>query len=103
MKLDRHLFRPGDLQDAGRPVAVVRDLRVRIVVRQNEIVSAGELHRLPEELRRGSGAGWIVWIVQEQDLRFACHIGRNCRKIREKSPVAQQRHRMRNPLRQNGR
>src|SRR5207248_11777483 len=50
VKLDRAVPCPGDLEDAGRDVTVVRDLAVRVVVRDHDAVPPTESDRALEIL-----------------------------------------------------
>src|SRR6202521_6353079 len=62
MKFKTDLFRALDLEKRQRPVSVERDLRIRRVVTQDDVVAPAELDRALEKRPVGRGGGWIVRI-----------------------------------------
>ena len=77
MELDRDIHRARDLEDRRRDIAVERDLAIRIVVREDEIVLPACGHDAPQILARGDGGRRIVRIVQIDELRALQHIRGN--------------------------
>src|SRR5256712_912015 len=64
VELDRDLLRARDLEDAGRDVAVERDLAVRVVVGDDDVVPAAEGDRALQVIARRDRGGRIVGVVQ---------------------------------------
>jgi hypothetical protein len=60
MELDRQLARARNLQDRGRPVAVERDLGVRVVVGEQDVVPA---QNATASSRYPSGAAAVVGLL----------------------------------------
>ena len=62
------------LEDGGGFVAVVADVAIGVVVREQNVVFAAERDSLVEVLRRCAGARGIVRVAQEHDLRALEHL-----------------------------
>src|SRR5439155_7663183 len=77
MKLDRDIHRSGDLENRRRDVTVERDLAVRIVIREHEIVFATRGDDTFQILPRRNGGGGIVRIVEIDELRALQYIPGN--------------------------
>src|SRR5215469_10326194 len=71
MEFNGALARAFDFEHARRAIAVVCDLGVRIVVRENYVVAQTELHRLFKKRAFYRRSGGIVRVVQPQQLGAA--------------------------------
>src|SRR2546422_725810 len=77
MKLHGDVHRPGDLENRRRDVAVERDLTVRIVVRENEIVLPARRDDAFQILARRNGGSGVIRIVQVDEFGALQYIGRD--------------------------
>ena len=98
MELDGDILGPVRLQDARRPVAVVGDLGIGVVVGQQEVVAPRERDRLIEELERRRRRGRVVGVVQEHQLRLLERIRGDGAQIGQEAAAGPQRHRVGNAL-----
>src|SRR5947207_8326256 len=77
MKLHGDVHRTGDLENRRRDVAVERDLTVRIVVRENEIVLSARRDDAFQILARRNGGSGVIRIVQVDEFGALQYIGRD--------------------------
>ena len=98
--LDADVQRAGGLEERGRPVAVVGDLRVGVVVDDDHVVAAGELDDAREEVVVDHAAGGVVRVVEEHEPRRGGHLRRDGLEVREEAQLRDQRHRHRVGARQ---
>src|SRR6185437_3038277 len=75
--LDADVFRTRRLQEARREVAVVAELRVGVVVDDDEVVRAGELDRALEVAVPHDRTGRVVRVVEEEQVRPPKHVRRD--------------------------
>ena len=68
MEFDGDVARTGKLQNAGSPIAVEGELRIGIVVRQNDAVPPADGDGALEVFGGGNRRGGIVGIVEEHEL-----------------------------------
>jgi hypothetical protein len=83
VELDRHLARAVDLEDARRDVAVERELRVGVVVHEDDVVLAAAPHDVLEVVARRDRGGGVVRVVEVQDARAAHHLRRDLVQVDE--------------------
>ena len=57
----------------------------------DEVVGLGELDHLGKELRRGTGAGRVVRVIEHEHLGFLEHVGRDAVEIRQVIVLRSQR------------
>ena len=74
MELDRDVHRARDLEDRGRHVAVERDLAVRIVVGEHDVVPAARRDRPFQILARRHRGGGVVGIIQIDEPGALQHV-----------------------------
>ena len=83
MKLNADVFRARRSKKTERLVAVVNQADVGGVVNDDEVVCLGELDDLGKELRRGTGAGRVVRVIEHEHLGLGQHFGRDVVEIRQ--------------------
>ena len=83
------------LEERRRAVAVVGDLRVRVVVHDDDVVAAGELDHPGEEVVLDDPAGRVVGVVDEHQPGPRGDVGRDRLEVGLEAELGQQRHRHR--------
>ena len=83
VQFDPDVFRARRGKKTERLVAVINQPDVGSIVNDDEIIGLGELDHLGEKLRRGTGAGWVVRVIEHEHLGFLEHVGLDAVEIRQ--------------------
>src|SRR5204863_9758260 len=84
VELDRYVASAIDLEDARRRIAVVCELRVSIVVHQQDIEFPAPCNDSLEVIAWRDSSGRIVRIIQIEYPRAAQNVGRDLVEVNEK-------------------
>ncbi len=85
MELDRHVARPLDLEDARGPIPVEGQLRVRVVIHQEDVEFPAPLDDALEILARRDRRCRVVRVVEIEQLGTEEHIGRHLVELQQEA------------------
>jgi hypothetical protein len=95
VEFETDFARAGCFQKARRPVAGERDLGVRRVVAEDDVVLAAERHHALEEFEVGDRRRRIVRIVEPHQPGPLEHVSRDRREVGQPGVFGTQRHQVR--------
>src|SRR5829696_1468740 len=84
MEFDRNIARPGDLEDARRPVSVECHLRVGVVIHQQDIEFPAPRYNSLQILPGRNSGGGIVGIIEIKNPRSSKNVLWDAVKLDEK-------------------